>query len=144
MGPHPAGDLVVADQRAVRSVPGADQAAFHSGLVHRGERAVQRNFPIRQLAGPPAQRLEHLLLEQGLGWVLHPHVDDRHAAILVSWAGKVCNCAGSLLSSTAQPVYAAAMIPASHVLAFALLSFALDIVPEPNALFITSPSPHLD
>src|SRR5260221_2227950 len=32
------------------------------------------------------------------------------------------------------------MIPASHVLAFALLSFALIIVPGPNVLFIISRS----
>src|SRR5215467_10058987 len=44
-----------------------------------------------------------------------------------------------MLSQPSGP-YAGRMIPASHVLAFALLSFALIIVPGPNVLFVISRS----
>ena len=44
-----------------------------------------------------------------------------------------------MLSQPSGP-YADRMIPASHVLGFALLSFALIIVPGPNVIFVVTRS----
>ena len=74
----PAGDLRVGDQRAGRSVPRAQQAERHPAGVHRGHGGRDGNLLGGQfLAGPAAQRVEHLAGQEPRRRMLHPHV-DRH------------------------------------------------------------------
>ena len=73
---HEAVDLVVADEEAIRAVPGADETDVDAGAVHRGDRELDRDLLIGRLHLRPApQRIEHLVLHEAQGRVLHPDVD---------------------------------------------------------------------
>ena len=74
----PGRDLVVGDQRAAGSVPRAEQPEADAGGVHGGDRDVDRGRLLGdRVAGPAAQRVEHVVREEARRRVLHPHV-DRH------------------------------------------------------------------
>jgi hypothetical protein len=76
------GDLIVADQRALRTPPSGQQTDVYPGLIHRSDGQGQRDIRNGFLPGPAPQRLEEGLLEETPRRVLHPDIDDSHQASL--------------------------------------------------------------
>ena len=75
------GDVVIGDQRTVRSVPCAEQAERDPSGIHRGDREVGRELVGWDLLSRPApERFEHLMPQEPQRRVLHPDIDRHRVA----------------------------------------------------------------